>query len=199
VFAAIHALFISDIWFSLQVLLMAGALCGLCLAWTYSLLFKAPSVGSWLTYNLLFLGMFALLGGLSVLIYEPITTIPALLQLDGPPEDLFAKAMPLTVVFTLFAATVLSVCYGRNWRHYAAILLTCTLLVALLGLNISVMGLVAIPRSSLYLVAVVFGLITALTLVYAVVFMVLEWKRLTRERMTRTGQLPDAKSTVKFS
>jgi hypothetical protein len=29
VFAAIHDLFISDIWYSLNVLLVAGALCGL--------------------------------------------------------------------------------------------------------------------------------------------------------------------------
>jgi hypothetical protein len=61
-FALIHDLLISDIWFSLPALLAAGAICGFCLGWTYGLLFKAPSIHSWLQYNALYVGMLALIG-----------------------------------------------------------------------------------------------------------------------------------------
>jgi Mg2+/citrate symporter len=43
VFTAIHHLFISNIWFSLLPMLIAGALCGLCLAWSYGRLFRPRS------------------------------------------------------------------------------------------------------------------------------------------------------------
>ena len=37
--------------------------------------------------------------------------------------------MPMTVLFTLGTATLLSVLYGRSWRHFGAILLTCTVVL----------------------------------------------------------------------
>lgn len=45
VFTIIHDIFISDIWFSLIPMLAAGALCWLCVAWSYALLVSAPSGG----------------------------------------------------------------------------------------------------------------------------------------------------------
>lgn len=70
VFTAIHHLFISNIWFSLPPMLIAGALYGLCLAWSYGRLFQPPSIPTWLLYNLVYIAFFFLLGILSILIFE---------------------------------------------------------------------------------------------------------------------------------
>jgi hypothetical protein len=58
------------------------------------------------------------------------------------------------------------------------VLLTYIVLMALLGLNVSVIGLLTIPLGSLYLVMELFGLIMALNVVYMVAFMVLQRRRL---------------------
>lgn len=177
VFTIIHDLFISDIWFSVLFMMIAGAVCGLCLGWTYNLLFEAPSIGSWVRYNLLYVAMFGLLGAVSVLVYEPVTTMAAVVTANAPPNDLFAQAMPLTVGFTVAMSLFVNGLYGRSWWHFAAILLTCTLLVLLLGLNVSAIGLVYIPSSSVYLIAELFGLILVLNVVYVAVFIAFERKR----------------------
>jgi hypothetical protein len=179
-FTIIHDLFISNIWHSLPVMLMAGAICGLCLGWTYGLLFKAPSLKSWLKYNALYVSMFALIGGVSVLVFEPVATIPALVAANSPPDDLIKQAMPMTIISTLLMAAVLIKLYARTWLHYGSILLTCCVLVLLLGLNVSVIGLVEFPRSSIFLIVEMFGLIIALNAVFAVVLAGLEWKNFQR-------------------
>jgi hypothetical protein len=176
-FTIIHDLFISNIWNSLPVMLVAGAICGLCLGWTYGLLFEAPSIQSWLKYNALFVGMFALIGGVSVLVFEPVTTIPALVAANSPPDHLIKQAMPMTIVSTLLMVAVIIKLYARTWSHYGAIIVTCTVLVLLLGLNVSVIGLVEVPRSSIYLIVELFGLIFALNAVFAVALAGLEWRR----------------------
>jgi hypothetical protein len=188
-FAIIHDVFISDIWFSLIMMMVAGAVCGLCIAWSYGLLVGAPSTGSWLGYNALYVAMFVLLGVASVLVYEPVTTIGALIAANEPPDELFRQAMPMTVVFTLATAILVSLLYGRGWRRTGAILLTCTVLVLLLGLNVSVIGLVAIPRGSLYLVVELFALILAINVVYVAVFIGLE-----RKSLFGGGAVEDAES-----
>jgi hypothetical protein len=177
-FALIHDVFISDIWFSLAIMMAAAAVCGVCLGWSYGLMVEAPSIGSWLRYNLVFVAMFVLLGAASVLVFEPVTTIAALVVANEPPDELIRQAMPMTVIFTLATAALLSLLYGRSWTHFGAILLTCTVLVLALGLNVSVIGLVYIPRGSLYLVAELFGLILAINVVYVAAFIVLERKNL---------------------
>lgn len=190
-FAVIHHLFISDIWFSLIIMMPAGVLCGGCIGWTYSLLFEMPSIGSWLRYNLLYVAMFVLLGIASVLVFEPVTTVAALIVANEPPDALIGQAMPMTIVFTLAATALLSWMYGRNWLHYGAILLTCTLLVLLLGLNVSVIGLVYIPGNSLYLIAELFGLIFAINAFYVAAFIALERKNLIGEISTTGHSFPN--------
>ena len=181
VFAGIHAILISDIWFSTIPMMVAGAACGLCVAWTYGLLFVSPSVASWVTYNTFYLAMFLLLGAASVAFLDPVTTIAAVIAANEPPTHLFAEAMPLTLFFLVAVSALLGVLFARNWRHYTAILITCTVLVTLLGLNVSVIGLVSVPSSSLYLVLELFGLIVVLNAIYAAVFVALEWPRLRRD------------------
>jgi hypothetical protein len=180
VFAVIHDLFISDIWFSLIALVVAGAVCGLCLGWSYALLVTAPSLGGWVRYNLLYLAMFLLLGAASVLVYEPVTTLSAVIAANAPPDELIRQAMPMTVAFTLATAALVSLLYPKSWTRFGAILLTCTVLVLSLGLNVSTIGLVDIPRGSLYLIMELFGLILALNGVYVLVFIALERRSLLR-------------------
>lgn len=177
VFALIHHLLISDIWFSVLPMMIAGAICGLAVGWTYGLLFRVPTKTSWVGYNLLYVAMFGLLGATSMLVYEPVTTMAAVIAANAPPNDLFAQAMPLTVVFAVAMSLLVTLLYGRSWRHFVAILLTCVILVLLLGMNVSAIGLVYIPSGSAYLIAELFGLIVVLNLVYVVVFIAIERKR----------------------
>ena len=177
VFTVIHDIFISDIWIMLAPMLLAGALCGGLVSWSYGLLVTSYSLRSWVGYNLIYVVMFGLLGALSVLLFEPVTTMAAVVNLNGPPSDLIDLAMPVTVGFTLGMAVLITLLYGPSWVKFASVLLTCIVLVALLGLNVSVIGLVSIPVGSLYLIFEMFGLILALNLVYVIVFTALERRR----------------------
>jgi hypothetical protein len=174
-FAAIHAVFISDIWYSIVPMAVVGAVCGASVAVSFGILVRDPTVRRWLLYNATFVGLFTLLGIASLMIYEPVTTIPALLTLDGPPSGLFKLTVPLQIGFAMAAATLITPVFGHRWWHIGPILVTATVLVFALGLNISIFGLVYIPRSSAYVVAELVGLILAIVVVYAVVFVALEW------------------------
>lgn len=174
-FTAVHHLLISNIWFSFPFMLVAGALCGLCISWSFGLVAR-QTVGGWLRYNLLHVIVLVLLGVTSALVFDPVVSMAALMQSNGPPDALIAKALPMTLVFTLVAALVLSALYGLSWRNFGAILLTSGVLVLLLGLNISALGLVSIPRGSFYLVAEFLGLVVLLDIVYAAAFLALGWK-----------------------
>lgn len=173
-FTVIHDILISDIWFAAPIMMVAGALCGLCIGWSYALLVDKPSIGNWLGYNLLYVAMLMFLGAASLLVFEPIVSMASLMALNGPPDELIRQALPMTLGFTLASSVAMSLVYGRNWRHFGAILLTSTILVLLLGLNVSVLGLVSIPRGSFYLVAEFLGLIVFINAVYMVAFIALE-------------------------
>lgn len=178
-FTVIHDIFISDIWFSAPIMLLAGALCGLCIGWSYGRLVDRPSIGSWLRYNLIYVAMLMLLGVASMLTFEPMMSMTALMASDGPPSELIARALPMTVVFTVASSFAISLFYRRSGQHYAAVLLTCTVLVLLLGLNVSALGLVSIPRGSFYLVAEFLGLIVVINVFYVAIFIWLERTSLT--------------------
>jgi hypothetical protein len=115
-----------------------------------------------------------------VLVFEPVTTIAALVVANEPPDELIRRAMPMTVLFTLATATLVSLLYGQRWQHFLAIFLTCTLLVLLLGLNVSAIGLVYVPSGSVYLIVEMFLLILAINLVFVAAFIALERKSLVR-------------------
>lgn len=177
-FTVVHHLFISNIWFSFPFMLVAGALCGLSIGWSYGLLVRRPTAVNWLGYNLVYVLTLMLLGLASALLFEPVVSMAALMQANGPPDALIAQALPMTLVFTLASALGISLLYGPSRSKFGAILLTTTTLVLLLGLNISALGLVSIPRGSFYLVAEFLGLVVVLGMVYAAAFMVLVRSRL---------------------
>lgn len=175
-FIIIHDIFISDIWGMTGIMLFAGALCGLCVGWSYSLLVEDHTIGRWLSYNALYVFMLMLLGVASVVLFEPEMSFAALMALNGPPDQLIAQALPMTLAFTLLSAIVISLFYQRNWKHFGAVLLTSIILVLLLGLNVSAIGLVSIPKGSLYLVAEFLALIVFINVTFVTVFIVLEWR-----------------------
>jgi hypothetical protein len=173
-FAAVHALWITDIWFSLVPMMIAGAICGASIGWSYGRLFE-PSIRSWLGYNASYVIALAILGLVSVAVFEPRTTMAALLTMDGPPVDLIGEAFPLTIAFTIGAAVILSLLFGRTLAAFGAILVTCIVLMALLGLDVSIIGLIRIPTEALYLVVELAGLIVLLAGSLAGVVIVLAW------------------------
>lgn len=89
-----------------------------------------------------------------------------------------------TLVFTVVHQIFISPIWFMLWAMVAA-----GALVALLGLNVSAIGLVAIPGSALFVVAELFGLIVALNAVYAAVFLALQWQRLAP--VSPGGKSPD--------
>jgi len=174
VFTIVHDIFISNIWSMLLPMLAAGALCGGLVSWSYGLLVATPSQRSWLIYNLVYVALFGLLGVASVLFFEPVTTMAAMVTLNGPPTELINQAMPMTIAFTLGMATLITLLYSRSIIKFLAVLLTCTVLVVLLGLNVSAIGLVEISSGSLVVIVELFGLIVSLNAVYVIVYVALE-------------------------
>ena len=176
-FTALHQLIISDIWFSLVPMLVAGAVCGACLAWSYGCMFARPSASTWWRYNLAYvalLALLALLGLTSIALFEPVTTIPQLLTDARPPVQLFRKTVPLTVGFVVGSAILLWTLWGRTIVDAVAVLVTCAVVVLGLGLNVSIMGLVRLTSGTAYLVAEQFGLTLFLGTVYAAAFVIIQ-------------------------
>ena len=182
VFTAIHHIFISDIWYALIPMIVAGALCGLCIAWTYGLLVLVPSLGSWFRYNLTYVALFGVLAIASLIAFEPVATIPELMVMRGPPKELIGQAMPVTVGFVVGAAALIGLLFGRRWWHLGPILVTVAVLVLFLGLNVSVIGLVELGAGDLYLIGELFGLIVVLGGTFTTTFVVLERSNLRRPR-----------------
>ena len=178
IFTIVHQIFISDIWFSIPIMLIAGALCGPSLGWSYGVLVSVPTFKNWLAYNLVYMAMFGILGAVSVAAFDPITTVEALIEVNESPNELIGKAMPLTVVFTFLMAGIVTVLSTRRWANFGSALLACVVLVLSLGLNVSIIGLISLPSGSLYLVVELFALILALGVVFAVAFAILERKQL---------------------
>jgi hypothetical protein len=173
-FAGLHALMISDIWFMLIPMLIAGGLCGLGLAWSFALLVDSPTSGSWLRYNLLYLLLLFGLAPLSLLLFEPIITIPALVASpNGLPDELVREVLPLTIAYTaLMVACVLGL-YGRRWSRAPVVLPTCALLMLLLGLNIAPLGLVHLTAGWVGMLVELLALILSLNLVYVALYRLL--------------------------
>jgi hypothetical protein len=168
VFAAVHQLLISPIWFAIVAMLVAGAVCGASLAWSYALVVRKPSLRTWMTYNAQYVAILVALGICSVIAFTPVTTMAELLESREPPRALIAQASPVTAVFAAASAASLIALHRPGWWGAVAILATTLALVLCLGMNISILGLVMVPRSALYVLAEVLGLIVTLALAYAI-------------------------------
>lgn len=168
VFTWVHDLFISDIWEMLPVMAVAGAICGVCLTWSYRTLVPRPSPRSWAGYVGAFIAMFCVLAVASVAVFQPVTTMAEVSAAGGPIDHLFGTAMPLSAGFVLGFALFLVWRFGEGWAGFGPALVTSAVLMFFLGMNVSAVGLVDIPVEGWYLVAELLGLIVALGAVFGV-------------------------------
>jgi hypothetical protein len=176
-FTVVHQIFISNIWFSFLFMAGAGVLSGFLIAMSYGVLFRSYTSLSWFSYNSIFLVMFLLLALFSVVIFEPVMTMGELLQANGPPDELIRMAFPMTILFTITFAIIISVLYARKLVQVLMVVVTCAELMLVLGLNVSVIGLVDIPRTGFHLIMELFGLILLILFMNALIFRILERKR----------------------
>jgi len=173
-FAALHHLLISDIWFSLVSMMVAGALCGLCLAWSFALVFEGATPTRWFLYNLEFVVLFALLGAVSFLVFEPVYTIPGLTAGFESPDALLKQAIPLSAVFGLLAGAGISLKRGRTVKKATSIIVTCVTLTVLLGHNAAILGMVHMTKEAVPMLAEFYGLIAAILVGNAGAYLALE-------------------------
>jgi len=175
-FTVVHQIFISNIWFSFVFMAVAGILSGFLIAMGFGILFRSYTSYSWFSYNSIYLVMFLLLALFSVIVFEPVTTMGELLQANGPPDDLIRKAFPMTILFTIAFAVIISVLYAKKLLQVLMVVITCAELMLVLGLNVSVIGLVDIPRTGFHLIMELFGLILLILFMNAIIFRILERK-----------------------
>jgi hypothetical protein len=180
VFTAVHHLIISDIWVTLPLMLFAGVICGMCLAWTFESLFRSSTMGRWVIWNLVILASLAALAIASLIIYEPVVAMSAIMERGGPVDGLVVRALPLTAIFAVVVAGALGLAFRAGATGYGRLLVTTTLLMLLVGINLSVLGLVDFAGDSLRPVSMFFGLVILLDAVYAIAFGLLRRGRLTR-------------------
>lgn len=162
VFTWVHQWMINPIWFAFPAMLAAGVACGASLAGTYGIVTPRPSVRGWLEFNGWFLLMFVGLGVTSQAAFTPMTTIAELLRAQRPPSDLIGRALPMTGVFVAGASALLAFRYRPGPAGVMAIVGTTALLVLLLGLNISILGFVSVPRSERFVLWEVFALLVTI-------------------------------------
>lgn len=189
-FTVLHQLLISDIWFSFVPMLVAGVACGASLAWSYRLQFELATPRRWWS----FIGMHTLLllglGAVSVAMFDPAVPMAALIAANEPPAELIAQAIPLTVGWIVIAAALPSLLWGRSMKGLASNSLTSTLLILLLGLNVSVLGLVDISGGSPFVVFEFLALLVAIMLGYGATFHLMERGGLFAEASVAGGPEP---------
>lgn len=178
IFTIVHHILISNIWFSFIFMAIAGIISGISIAVSFGFLLKSTPNINWWKYNLFYIIMFMLLALCSVIFFEPVITMSTILQSNGPPDKLIRNAFPMTIIFTASFAVLLSIMYAKKIVQMVSILITSSILMLVLGLNVSIIGLVEIPSNSLYLIFELFLLIILIISIYAISFSILERKRI---------------------
>jgi hypothetical protein len=192
-FTILHGVMINTIWFMLVPMLVAGALCGTLLGWSYSLLNDKHTIAGWLRYNVLYLALLFLLGPVSLLVLEPMITIPELVTSpNGLPADLVRAMTPLVTAYTIVMSVIITLLAGRRWSAYFAVLATSAALMLLLGLNIAALGLVYLTNGWLPMMLELLALILTLNFVYAAAFVILghNWLWKSRSKNSLDLSLP---------
>ena len=178
IFTIVHQILITDIWFSFFIMAVAGIVSGISIAGSYGKIINTPSLKNWLGYNFIYILMFILLAVMSIIIFEPVTTAAEIMQAKTRPDELIKRAIPLSEIFTISFSLIMGFLFGKKIIDYIIILLTNSVLMIILGLNVSIIGLVKIPSGFFYLVFELFALIITIFIVYAGVFIIFERKNL---------------------
>jgi hypothetical protein len=138
------------------------------------MLFPRPTLVRWLSYNLVYVAVLVAMGLVSLLIYEPVATAAALMAAGGAPMELIRRATPLSAISIVLAAALLHWLWGRGPAQFLALLLSSALVIVLLGLNVSVLGLVEFDSQGWVLVLYTYALTILLNVVYLGAFAGLE-------------------------
>jgi hypothetical protein len=167
IFAGVHHWLISDIWFSMVPMGLAGLACGASLTWTHRLHFPRPSWQNWLAFMGLQTALLFLLGLASVAVFDPIIPFAVAAAMGEPPREMFIKALPLTAAFVVAGAVLVSLLWGRNVKKFGVAFVSSLLLMTLLGLNVSILGLVEFTRDAVPVLSRFFGLIAFIMAFFA--------------------------------
>ncbi|NNF04980.1 MAG: hypothetical protein HKN17_11000, partial [Rhodothermales bacterium] len=179
-FTWVHDLIISDIWFSLPAMLIAGVLCGAGIGGSFAFVVERPKLRGWIRFNLILFGLFVALALTSVLVYSPITTVAALIAANEAPTELIREARPLLVGFVVLATLLLGRLYSSGLAGVTALLATILVLTVFLGINVAIIGLVSVTVGTVYLIVELFALIALLAAAFAATFLLLERRILLR-------------------
>ncbi len=152
-FVLFHDIFIVDIWFNLGPMLIAGAVCGLSVAWSYRWAEVDHSTGAWFRYGGLYAAEIVALGAVSIAVLQPRFTMAEMLVADDAMGMLLPPSMPFMVGAMLIGTFLFWLYYGRRIAAVIPILITQVLVVFLLGHQLAFLGL--IESSSTLLVAYV--------------------------------------------
>lgn len=158
-FTVLHNVFILDIWFNIGPMLLAGALCGFCIVWSYRKGVADHSTIAWFRYSGVYAAQMVVLGAVSLIVLRPEFTMAELMVADDAFERLLPPSVPLMI--GAMAAGTVAVWLYCGWRGAALvpILVTQVLLVFLLGHQFAFLGLVE-SSSTLMTVFGGFALIT---------------------------------------
>jgi hypothetical protein len=176
-FAVAHAIWISDIWFNIVPMVISGALCGLCIVWSFRTGVDRPSARRWLAYSGACAVLLLALGGASLLIFEPRFTMLEILGADDPLRLLMPPALPLMAVGTVVGGIALWATFGLRHGALGPIIVCQALLMFLLGHNLAILGLVEVPAEQLYRVGTFIGLTGFLAVLFAVGTLLVTWGR----------------------
>lgn len=165
-FTVVHGLFIADIWFNAGPMLIAGALCGFCIVWSYRASVVAQSTGSWFRYASLYAIEMLVLGAVSLVVLRPQFTMAELLVADDAFQRLLPPSAPLLIGAMVVGTAVVWLVSGRQGKGLVPILVTHVLLVFLLGHQFAFLGLV--ESSSAVMVA--FGEFAVITFGLSILF-----------------------------
>jgi hypothetical protein len=167
VFVIVHDIVISDIWDMAPVMLVAGAVCGALITWAFRTMVIERSLLRWAGFTGMIIALMALIPVASIIVFDPIVAFEEVVSLDGPPGDLIGRAMPFTVVVTVVIALVITAVFGQVRRHFISSAVAMTVLMLLLGLNLTVVGLVEFTGTEGLTALEFVGLVVMLGAVYA--------------------------------
>jgi hypothetical protein len=157
-FVVVHDLWISDIWFNLGPMVLAGALCGLVIVWSYANAVPEHIPARWFVYNGFLVGLLVALGAVSFLVLDPMFTMAEAMEMDNALEMLIPPALPLMIGAVLVGTVLMWAAYGRKAGALAPILVTQALLVFLVGHNLAILGLVELSGDLLTIFVEFIGL-----------------------------------------
>ena len=141
-FTVIHGVFIVDIWDMLRPMVFSGAICGLCLVWSYRAASPSHDTQRWLQYIAACTGLLIVMGGVSLLTLESRFTMAELSVADDAMAQLVPPALPLMGITAAVGTIGLWWWSGRRGRALLPLLLTQVLVVFLAGHQLAFLGLV---------------------------------------------------------